>query len=44
MQAKSLGYKLNQYGLYKDDKKINVKNEQEIFDIIKMNYIKPENR
>jgi DNA polymerase/3'-5' exonuclease PolX len=42
--AQLLGYKLNQYGLYKNNKKITVKSEKEIFDILGLEYIKPENR
>ena len=42
--AQLLGYKLNQYGLYKNNKKITVNSEKEIFDILGLEYIKPENR
>jgi len=44
-QAKDLGYKLNQYGLFnKKGIKINVSNEKEIFKILELPYKKPENR
>jgi DNA polymerase beta len=46
--AESLGYLLNEYGLYKlegDKKKlINVKSEKDIFDKLGMEYLEPENR
>ena len=44
-QAKDLGYKLNQYGLFNNEgKKIKVKNEKDIFKILEMKYKKPEER
>ena len=42
--AKDKGYKLNETGLYKNNKKINLKSEKEIFDYLKIPYVKPENR
>ncbi len=36
MKAKSLGYKLNQYGLFKNNKKIPIKHYIEIFDYLKV--------
>lgn len=43
--ADSLGYKLNEYGLY-DDKGIQfeVNSEKDIFDLLALEYISPENR
>jgi DNA polymerase/3'-5' exonuclease PolX len=42
--AKLLGYKLNQYGLFKNGKKINVANERELFAIINITYKRPADR
>lgn len=42
--AKKLGYKLNQYGLFKDGKKIAGKTEREIYKALNRRYKKPENR
>lgn len=42
--AIDLGYKLNEYGLYKGKKKIKIKSEKDIFDVLGLEYIKPENR
>ena len=44
--AKSMGFKLNEYGLtnIKTGKVILLKSEKEIFKYLKMDYIKPENR
>lgn len=42
--AKRKGYKLNQWGLYKNNKKIAGKDEKEIFEILNIPYIKPKNR
>lgn len=44
--ANSLGYKLNEYGLYTigTDTKVKVKSEKDIFDRLGMEYIEPENR
>ena len=44
MIAKQLGYKLNEYGIYMDGKKINVNSEKDICDIIGMEYLPPEQR
>lgn len=43
-KAKSMGYLLNQHGLYHGMKLIDVKNEEDIFDILGMLYKKPEER
>lgn len=43
-KAKSNGFKLNEYGLFKNNKKISVSSEKDIFKYLGMVYIKPENR
>jgi DNA polymerase/3'-5' exonuclease PolX/endonuclease IV len=43
-KAKQMGYKLNQNGLYKNDKKIKINNEKEIFDLLKLKYVEPYKR
>ena len=42
--AKRQGYKLNEYGLYKGDKKIQIYSEQDVFDILGMKYLSPNER
>lgn len=43
--AKKKGYKLNEYGLFDgNNNMILVNSEQEIFEILEMNYVAPENR
>ena len=42
--AISLGYKLNEYGLYKNGKKIKVKSEKDIFNELGMEYVDPSKR
>ena len=42
--AKHQGYVLNQNGLFRDTVQIPTKKEQDIFKILKMEWIKPENR
>lgn len=42
--AKELGYKLNQYGLYKNDKKIKIFSEEDIFKILNIKYVEPFKR
>ncbi len=46
--AKRLGYKLNEYGLYKyvgnDLKKINIYSEKDVFDILGMKFLEPNQR
>ena len=46
--AKRLGYKLNEYGLYKLDgykeKLIQIYSEKDVFDILGMNYLDPHER
>jgi DNA polymerase/3'-5' exonuclease PolX len=43
-KAKKLGYKLNEYGLYKNTKNIYVESEKEIFDLLDMKYLEPHER
>ena len=43
-KAKKLGYKLNQEGLFKNNKKINVRGEKGIFKKLKVPYLPPEKR
>lgn len=43
-EAKKLGYLLNEHGLFKDGKRISVKNEKDIFSKLNLAYIKPEKR
>ena len=42
--AKKLGYKLNEYGLYKNKKLIKVNSEKDIFDKLKLKYQEPKYR
>jgi DNA polymerase/3'-5' exonuclease PolX len=47
--ASTLGYKLNEYGLYKNNKdgsvkSVKVESEKEIFDILGLNYLQPQDR
>ena len=42
--AKKLGYKLNEYGLYKNKKLIKVNSEKDIFDKLEMKYKEPRYR
>jgi DNA polymerase/3'-5' exonuclease PolX len=45
-QAKKLGYKLNEYGLYKisNGEQITITSEEELFTILKLDYLEPEQR
>jgi len=43
-KAKDLGYKLNEYGLYKNDKLIYITSERELFKKLDMKYLKPTER
>lgn len=43
-RAKELGYKINEYGLFKDDMCIPVKDEKEFFAVLGLQYIPPELR
>ena len=42
--AITLGYKLSEYGIYQNNKKIPVKSEEELFEILGMEYIDPSKR
>lgn len=42
--AKKLGYKLDQHALWKNKKKITFESEKELFDILGMEYLAPEER
>ena len=44
--AKDLGYKLSEYGIYKNNNKvdINVTSEKDIFDFFKIKYVEPKLR
>ena len=42
--AISLGYTLNEYGLFEKNKMIKVKSEKEIFDLLGMEYVDPQYR
>jgi DNA polymerase/3'-5' exonuclease PolX len=43
-QAKDLGYKLNEYGLYKNNKFIYIPSEKELFKKLGMKYLRPTER
>ena len=43
-QAKVLGYKLNEYGLYKNNKFIYITSEKELFKKLDMKYLRPTER
>ena len=43
-KAKELGYKLNEYGLYKNNKIIYITSEKELFKKLDMKYLKPTER
>ena len=43
-RAISMGYKLSDIGLYKGDERIPLKDEKDLFKILKLKYVKPENR
>ena len=42
--AKTKGYKLNDKGLFKGIKKVNVKTEKDVFNKLKLNWVPPEKR
>lgn len=42
--ALSMGYTLNEYGLFDNNKMFKVKSEKDIFDLLNMEYVKPELR
>jgi len=43
-KAKKLGFKLNEYGLYKNNKIIEIKSEKDIFKHLNIEYLKPKLR
>lgn len=43
-KAKEMGMKLNEHALLKNGKRIPINSEKELFDILGMEYLKPENR
>lgn len=43
-KAKELGYKLNEYGLYKNNELIHITSEKELFKKLGMKYLKPTKR
>ena len=43
-KAKSMGYKLSEYGLYSDKKLLPVKSEEDIFKLLEMDYLEPSER
>jgi len=43
-RAKTMGIKINEYGLFKRDERINVKDEVEFFKVLGLEYIPPELR
>lgn len=43
-KAKEMGYKLNEYGIYKNNREIFINSEKEIFDILHIVYITPDKR
>lgn len=42
--AKDKGFLLNQYGLFKGDKRVDIKSEKDIFKMLDMKYLSPEKR
>jgi DNA polymerase (family 10) len=43
-KAKKMGYKVNEYGIYKNNKNILVESEEEIFALLGMKYLEPQER
>jgi DNA polymerase/3'-5' exonuclease PolX len=43
-KAQKMGFLLNQKGLFKDGKEVLVKNERELFAILEMDYLTPQER
>ncbi|KAB3529788.1 DNA polymerase/3'-5' exonuclease PolX [Alkaliphilus pronyensis] len=43
-RAKQMGYKINEYGIFKGDEIVPVKDEGDIYNIVKLEYIPPELR
>jgi DNA polymerase (family 10) len=42
--AKELGYKLSEYGLFKNNEKIEIKSEKDVFTLLKLPYLEPNER
>jgi DNA polymerase/3'-5' exonuclease PolX len=42
--AKKMGYKVSEYGIFKNNKNIYVESEEEIFKILGMKYLEPQER
>jgi DNA polymerase beta len=38
------GFKLNEYGLYKNNLKVKINSENDIFDLLDLDYVNPEDR
>lgn len=43
-KAKSMGYKLSEYGLFSDKKHLPIKSEEDIFKLLDIDYLKPSER
>lgn len=43
-KAKKMGYKVNEYGIFKNNKNILVESEEEIFKLLEMKYLEPQER
>jgi len=43
-KAKKMGYKVNEYGIFKNNKNILVESEEEIFKLLDMKYLEPQER
>jgi DNA polymerase/3'-5' exonuclease PolX len=43
-KAKKMGYKVNEYGIYKNNKNILVESEEEIFKLLEIKYLEPQER
>ncbi|SNT21127.1 DNA polymerase (family 10) [Anaerovirgula multivorans] len=43
-RGKAFGLKINEYGIFKEDKRIDVKDEKEFFSVLNLQYIPPELR
>ena len=43
-KAKKMGYKVNEYGIYKNNKNILVESEEEIFALLGIKYLEPQER
>jgi len=43
-KAKKMGYKVNEYGIFKNNKNILVESEEEIFKLLEIKYLEPQER